>query len=488
MIIEPIGFVALILGVLILRQGPNFGLIAIIFASLLGTAAAIKLPALGGSSVVVAHFLMPFYVVSVARTLFGVPGMLYGLTANWAGFILLCFTVYGTLTAFFIPRIFAGQIEVFAITRDAAERSSIVVTPLAFGSGNITQTVYLIGDLVMFAAVFAHVRALGIGVVIVGFALAAFGNFTFGMIDWLTDRYGMTELLAPIRNANYAIVTEGTVGGIRRMIGSFPEPSSFGTASLVLFALMFEFYLAGFRRRIFGWLAALQFCVTLFSLSSSTLAGLSIYLALVSIRGGVSLAISTVHKRQIVLMAAALSLALAIALLMVSFSGLLYWGAGIIDRVLLNKLESESGIERTLWNLQGLAAFWETAMLGAGVGSIRTSSYFVALLANTGLIGTMLMFGFFIALVRSAYGSGQSRTQTRLARCFFWACIAALLPVLLAGTAVGLGLMFATLSASVVALRAKDDQDACAVPPLLNFQHRNFGVVPVSVRPSRGLS
>jgi hypothetical protein len=55
------------------------------------------------------------------------------------------------------------------------------------------------------------------------------------------------------------------------------------------------------------------------------------------------------------------------------------------DASITNKLGSASGVERTSWNMVGLRAFFETFGLGAGIGSVRTSSFLVGVLANLGI-------------------------------------------------------------------------------------------------------
>ena len=74
----------------------------------------------------------------------------------------------------------------------------------------------------------------------------------------------------------------------------------------------------------------------------------------------------------------------------------------IADATLVNKLNTQSGIGRWYWNENGLRVFSETDMLGAGLGSVRTSSLMVALLANVGIGGVVLFLAFLGSLAFTA--------------------------------------------------------------------------------------
>ena len=68
-----------------------------------------------------------------------------GLTFGRAGFWLLLTTLYGTVTSYALPRIFAGQTMIFAVRA----QSSFSI-PLMPQMSNLTQSIYLIGDFVCF--------------------------------------------------------------------------------------------------------------------------------------------------------------------------------------------------------------------------------------------------------------------------------------------------------------------------------------------------
>jgi hypothetical protein len=70
------------------------------------------------------------------------------------------------------------------------------------------------------------------------------------------------------------------------------------------------------------------------------------------------------------------------------------------DTLLFSKLGSESGVERSSWNTQALANFLDTAGFGIGLGSARSSSWALSLLAQTGLLGTALFASFLLFVIR----------------------------------------------------------------------------------------
>src|SRR6202030_3462237 len=72
-----------------------------------------------------------------------------------AGFWLLLTGAYAAVSAVIFPRLFAGATYVFAIARTEIG-PGIIAMPLAPTSGNITQTVYFLGDIVCFVVFYAY--------------------------------------------------------------------------------------------------------------------------------------------------------------------------------------------------------------------------------------------------------------------------------------------------------------------------------------------
>jgi hypothetical protein len=147
------------------------------------------------------------------------------------------------------------------------------------------------------------------------------------------------------------------------------------------------------------------------------------------------------------------------------------------DASITNKLGSASGVERTSWNMVGLRAFFETFGLGAGIGSVRTSSFLVGVLANLGIIGAVFFTVFLARLflvdrsARSGLADNESRQYAAAARA---GCFTIFVASAVSSSSVDLGIHFFVMAglacaslfyrrvpADVVAPNVEQD----AVPP-----------------------
>lgn len=71
----------------------------------------------------------------------------------------------------------------------------------------------------------------------------------------------------------------------------------------------------------------------------------------------------------------------------------------ILQEVLFNKLDSDSGVERNGWNEMALEAYDSNRLTGVGLGNARASSFALCLLAETGLIGTIIYLLYLLAIL-----------------------------------------------------------------------------------------
>jgi hypothetical protein len=75
----------------------------------------------------------------------------------------------------------------------------------------------------------------------------------------------------------------------------------------------------------------------------------------------------------------------------------------MLDEVIFRKSASSSYAERNMWSATALEAFRGTHGLGVGLGGVRTSNWFVSILASTGVLGAVLLGGFLVlTLLRRA--------------------------------------------------------------------------------------
>jgi hypothetical protein len=120
----------------------------------------------------------------------------------------------------------------------------------------------------------------------------------------------------------------------------------------------------------------------------------------------------------------------------------------LLDTTVFNKFSTSSGLERSSWNRQALQVFIDTYGFGAGNGSMRTSSFPLAVIANLGIIGAVLFSLFFLGLFFGASGDGASDPSdnaTRLAAKS--ACMAWLVTASISGSLTDLGMPFFAFAA-----------------------------------------
>jgi hypothetical protein len=114
----------------------------------------------------------------------------------------------------------------------------------------------------------------------------------------------------------------------------------------------------------------------------------------------------------------------------------------MIDQTVFDKLSSDSGVERTRWNEQAMVNFADTDGLGAGVGSVRASSFPIAVLGNIGLPGAVTYGIFLLQLFFGRRGRWQAPFPAACQGAARWACFTQLVAASVAGSFIDLGLPF----------------------------------------------
>lgn len=412
--IELIGVFAFIVGLISLGRSPAFSVYMVFLSTLLGASAAAILTAVGGASLQPAHLMLAFVLLKIGTNPYRLADGLSSLSFPRPGFWLLITVLYSLVGAVLITRLFAGSTNVYAIAR-LGDGARIALVPLAPTTGNLTQSLYFASDLLAYVAFYACSRELGsrsLEVLCSAAVVCAFVNLAFGVIDLATYLTGTGELLSFLRNAGYAMLVEVEMAGFKRVVGSFSEASSYGSASLFLFAFTGKLWLeeASTRRAGLGAAAALTAVVA--STSTTAYAGLAIVAAFEYLTYLYMLVIHRKSTRN-----AKLFLFLGpFVVVFIVMSGALnesVWNAvqNIYQQAFSEKLNSDSGVERSSWNYQGLQNLIETNGLGVGVGSTRTSSWPLAVLASLGIIGTVTYLAF-VLMVFFARPVGDGRTRS----------------------------------------------------------------------------
>lgn len=435
-------FFAILSSIATLRSSTlTFSVLA--FAALFQAASAV---AIGAANLTPGHMAVFFLALAALIRPDGFRDMLKALWLPSPGFFLLIFTLWAIFGSIIMPRLFADQIEVIPLT---AKANAYYARPLVPVAANLNQSFYAAVNLLVFCITIATVRSRRLLVAAaLGLLLACVLNVSIAIIDSATYTLGASEALSFMRNADYAQAYSQTIYGMKRLSGSYPEPSVFAATTVGLFAFSFRLWRGGFYPKYSGVAAAGSFFGVIFAFSTTGYVAAFVYLVLVYSSNlfwldrsvGTS---SAAHNRRYFLISLGPIGALAFAIVLAIKPDLLTPAAAIFDNTLVNKASSSSGIERTAWNMGGLRAFMESWGLGVGIGSVRVSSFLVALIATTGLVG-FLMFTTFLASIGLHQEKRKESFQDveQISAAARSGCFALLLAATLSATAPDLGLFF----------------------------------------------
>lgn len=442
MTLEIFGIVTVLVGLICAWQGTTLSVYALFVSTLFGAAAAVLLPSLGGANIPPAHLLLGFVTLGALMRRRERALVIDALLFPKAGFWLALTILYGALSAWFLPRIFTGATYVFAVARTSFG-PGITLVPLGPVSGNITQPVYLVADLVCFVVVHAFGRTPEGFEATVRAALAyALANLIFGALDLATYSTGTSDLLLFMRNANYAMMVDNEVSGLKRIAGSFTEASAYAYATLAAFSFSASLALSDRYRAVAGAIAAASLVALAMTTSTTGYLSLAAVLVLLYASGAIRTMIGTVTAPTLAFLILLPLACVALVLAILLQDTLLFAVQDFYDRAVGQKLASSSGVERTSWNTQALKNFADTWGFGVGVGSVRASSFLTAVPASMGVIGSALYAAFLMQLFgRSPPGvlNDRARDVRRAARV---TCIGMLVAASVAGTLVDLGLSF----------------------------------------------
>jgi hypothetical protein len=395
--------IAVFAAALLVWLGPVRGLPVLFSVLPLGAAAAFNLPALGNSTILVADIATCTFIAIVIASPGKVDAILAKCRVGTPGFFLVATLALGFIVTAFSPRLFAGATDVFSVGRVAGE-IGVVIRPLGPSSGNVTQSFRLSLGVLAFLTSAAVLKAgRDDRLLVLAFVSATMVNLALAAYDFATWATDTPQLMAWLRTANYSILDHHEIAGVKRIIGDFPEASSFGYYSLGLFGFWYSYWLSGGQMSKAWLMLVFAAAMVLLSGSSAAYGALGAFLAVSFATVLVTTDMHRIPRRVAVAVGASAILLPFVAaigwILLQSSSG--FWE--FFDRVLFSKLDSDSAIERGSWNAQALRNFFDTWMIGAGLGSVRASNFFVAVLSSIGLAGTVLYAGFLYTFARSRY-------------------------------------------------------------------------------------
>jgi hypothetical protein len=445
MTVELIGGIALMLGVIGLFLEPAF-IVYVFFAStLLGAAAAIILVAIGWTTIQPAHLLLGFLTLRLMSNRDAREGALRAVAVGTPGFWLLVTTVYATITAYLMPRLFWGQTLAYAVRPQGLY--TLVSVPLEPTASNLTQSIYFTGNFVCFFVLCGFGSSHSGQKSLARAALACvILNLVFVVLDLATYSTNTTELLSFIRNSTYSTLSDNELAGYKRIVGSFVEASSFGYWTLGYFAFTLSLWLSGIATSLTLSLSCLSFVALLFSTSTTAYVGVAAFLFIQYVVTAIKLLSRSVGtQRMTFIVAAPFILSVVVVLICLGDSTSAYVG-DLLDTMVLNKLSTSSGVERSNWNSQAIQNFLDTFGFGAGNGSVRASSFPIAVIASLGIIGT-ITYGLFLVTIWSYQKSRADNERVAVQTAARSACLAWLIAATASGSFIDLGLPFFAFAA-----------------------------------------
>lgn len=315
--------------------------------------------------------------------------------------MLLLFWIVAGVTTLFMPRFFAGNVQVinFSLPEIAILRPTLQ---------NFSQVVYVSISVV---SVFAFSGLLSVDSVrrhvFNAMCLGAALTVATGLLDFASRYLPLDGLLDLFRTANYALLVDDEILDAKRVVGLMPEASAFGNLALSFLALLYFFrraMTAGFLR---NWVVPvlMVLLVVLIGLSTSSAAYLG--LGVLGMTAAVEWCWRLVASSRKTPLRNGLATEFCVSVLaawlllglFVAMPRLFIPIQQLFDTMLLQKTSSSSYEERTMWTQVSWNALLTTHGIGVGLGGTRASNFAVTLASNTGALGAALYFVFVIQCV-----------------------------------------------------------------------------------------
>ena len=327
---------------------------------------------------------------------------------------LLALLGYAVISEAVLPAAFAGRIMVWPQRPDVLQPGLV---PLAFGSGNITQPLYLIMNVMVAIATALFMTRKGIPYRSLMSAYLLGGYIAVGLAFWqFAARIAHIPFIDDIlySNPGWAIV-EQNLGSVPRIQGPFSEPAglAFYLSGLCFCCLWLS--AQGYRLMRINLLLPLAMLAMLLSTSTTgilTLAvGLPATLLLAGFRANRKIS-GRLFKNTVMLLLCGI---VVLGPVFVLKPALLNSVSEVVTAT-LTKGDSDSYSERTSIDAAALDSIVPTYGLGVGWGSFRTSSLLPGLLANAGIFGVAMVLWLFMRVAGLA-ARAKARVAGHSARC-----------------------------------------------------------------------
>lgn len=449
-----LGLILFGIGLFLLFRKSIEAMVAFCFGcTLLGGGAAAVLPALGGASIPPAYLGLAFAILRIL-----LPGARQGRLVQdslGANLFLLAFASYGIVSAFILPRIFAGDINVVPL-KPVGLRGMFGTTPLVFTSQNITASLSLVATALYAVVTYVACRQPRGAIMIVKAAtVVALVHVYLGVSASLLAGTPYSLFIDFFRNGSYYQYNQG-IGGFARITGVWPEPSAYANFGFFWFVFACECWLRDIMPRRTGWATFLMGLVLVISTSSTAYAGLAGYLLFFLLRI-ILFPNSLKFSKAVKLMATTLAMAIGVCVLILFHPSLAKTLGDILYALTIEKGDSLSGQQRAFWAKQGVDAFFASNGLGIGVGSFRSSSLITAILGSTGIIGSATLIIFLLRVFKpgrmSTYVSRRNPVED-VGAAASWTVIMSLFPLGVSWPTADPGYVFGIFCGIALALRA----------------------------------
>ena len=320
------------------------------------------------------------------------------------------FTAISVIGAFFLPRLFAG-LPVFLLADPNG--FDYLLTPLRFSVVNLVQA---INSMIMFM-LFIYVLQLPnrtdlLKKCLWGLTFALVASMSVGVyqrLGWMGFVAQPNEFWAS--NPSYVQMWQTPFGPIQRVSFPFVEPSFASAWFAAIAGGLATLYCFGRVRQVFAGLGLIAAVLALLNTLGFT--GLLAFVGFALMLGFAAILALLTNWQQ---RRGALLIRLSAALATVVVVGLIAaaWLENSVEKSNVSTVWSmfseklsdvtDRGV-RARSNLQALAIARDSYGLGVGSGSNRASNYFLSLLTNTGLLGTL---AFLLAVALPCIGLARS--------------------------------------------------------------------------------
>ncbi|QFT77359.1 glycoside hydrolase [Erythrobacter sp. THAF29] len=450
-----IGLIQIAIGVLIVLAGSvRSAVLFLVVSALFEGSAAMTLPALGGSSIPPVQFALLFIVIRIFAPRGGYLGYLTA-AINENRWIVI-FALYGIVSAYVAPRLFAGTFDVFPVRPDPGMGpfDTIPLTPTA---QNFTAAFYLFGALMIALSSYVFCRAKsGAEALCAAILIAGCLHIATGVLDLATRGTGLGVILEIFRNGGYSAL-DLSVSGFIRIRGVLPETSTYAGIGFALFVASAELWYRSIRERAMGLVALGLGIMLVLSTASTAYVALAAY-GLFFLFRAMLFPNAAPHGKVMRATIVALGIGFAIAVLLALVPRLPFAVYEMILDMTVAKPASDSGQQRYFWAMQGWDAFLASWGLGIGPGSFRSSSMITAILGSMGVVGivsiTMYIKTVFRASAHSTWGVVPDQNLS-IGGALGTAALICLIPAAIASPHVVPSAFFAIFAGASLGLRTR---------------------------------